>query len=214
VPCDGDPESEIAAAMIFESTDKPMDECRSIARDLTDEELKRLFRPLFDNYPVHSSLPRTFEMMDLSFDFEISASGFAQLKRHRMATIITQGYSPSKWEIPPVMREDADIAARFISLMREGQKLYSEVKGALGARAAEYCLCNANKRRVILKLNLRELYHFVRLRSDVHAQTEIRRISDSLVAVMKERYPVVTALLCGKDGYEKTRSEALSCEDL
>jgi thymidylate synthase ThyX len=63
-------------------------------------------------------------------------------------------------------------------------------------------------------MNLRELYHFVRLRSDVHAQTEIRRISDSLICVMKDRYPVVTALLCGKDGYDRSRSELLSCKDL
>jgi thymidylate synthase ThyX len=63
-------------------------------------------------------------------------------------------------------------------------------------------------------MNLRELYHFVRLRSDVHAQTEIRRISDSLVSVMKERYPLVTALLCGKDGFDKSRSQYLFCEDI
>jgi thymidylate synthase ThyX len=215
IPCHGeDPESEIAAALIFEATDMDMSECRSIARDLTDDELKRLFKPLFEHYPVHSSLPRAFEMMDLVFDFEISASGFAQLKRHRMATIITQGYSPLKWDTPSIMREDPNATARYIELMKQGQDLYREVKVALGEGPAQYCLCNANRRRVVLKMNLRELYHFVRLRSDEHAQTEIRRISDSLIWVMKERYPVVTALLCGKDRYDRIRSELLSCKDL
>lgn len=200
-----DPESEVIAALIFELTDMDLPTCRSIARDLDDDEMREFLRPVFEGYPVHASLPRAFEMMDIVFDLEISASAFAQLKRHRMATLITQRYSPRSWETPRIMLEDPDIAARYVDLMKRGAELHDRVKERFGPDVAQYCLCNADRRRVVLKMNLRELYHFVRLRSDVHAQSEIRRISDGISKVMVERYPVISSMLCGKDGFDDAR---------
>ncbi|MCU0799159.1 MAG: FAD-dependent thymidylate synthase [Candidatus Thermoplasmatota archaeon] len=208
--CD-DPETEIAATLIFENSSLPFCRAREIAGGMRDEELMDLFLPVFRNYPVHASLPRAFEMMDLTLSFHISASAFAQLKRHRMATIITQPYDPGLWETPEVFLSSKDLTERFWDLMKRSRELYGAITRAKDRNVAEYVLTNAHKRRVIFKANLREMYHFVRLRSDVHAQEEIRVISDMIVQEMKKRFPVVTAMLCGKDGYPGARERIMGC---
>jgi flavin-dependent thymidylate synthase len=211
-PCE-DPESEIAAAIIFQASDLPFGECRCVARELTDEGLMDLLTPVFSHYPPHAPLPRSFEMMDVTFHFPLSASAFAQLKRHRMATLIPQSYLPDEWETPPIMTEDPDVTRQYWDLMSRSRDLHEEIRGEIGEEQAAYALSNGHRRRVVFKLNLRELYHFVRLRSDIHAQEEIRKISERIVCEMRKHYPVVTALLCGKDRYGETIKRIPGCEE-
>ncbi len=211
--CD-DPESEIAAGILFELTDMDLGKCREVAMQMTDDDLLDLFRPVFSEYPTHSSLPRTFEMMDLTFDFDISASGFAQLKRHRLATILVKDYDPSRWYTPPLYVEDPETAREYVDLMRRSQDLYERIKEKIGKEAAAYVLTNAHIRKVIFKSNLREIYHFVRLRSDMHAQDEIRNISDKIVTVLRKHFPVVTAMLCGKDSFEEGKERIFGCASM
>ncbi|MEO0303997.1 MAG: FAD-dependent thymidylate synthase, partial [candidate division WOR-3 bacterium] len=66
-----------------------------------------------------------------------------------------------------------------------------------------YAILNATKRSVILKMNAREIYHFVRLRSDKHAQWEIREISDQITQLLREKEPIMFKYLSGKDEYLK-----------
>jgi len=210
-PCD-DPESEIVAALIFQNSNLSFTDSRCLARELTDEELMDFLLPVFSSYPLHSSLPRAFEMMDLTFDFSLSASAFAQLKRHRMATLITQGYQPGEWLTPSLMMDHPNLTKEYWDIMERSRDLHRLIKEEHGPNVAAYALSNGHKRRVIFKLNLRELYHFVRLRSDSHAQSEIREISDKIVDDMREHYPIVTALLCGKDSHSETKQRVLGCE--
>ena len=77
----------------------------------------------------------------------------------------------------------------------------------MGGHVAQYVLSNANIRRVVIKLNMRELYHFARLRSDTHAQKEIRDISERLVERASRHYPIVCKMLCGKDRYCEAKED-------
>ena len=39
-------------------------------------------------------MPREFEMADITFQAVVSAANFAQLKRHRLATLMAGDYAP------------------------------------------------------------------------------------------------------------------------
>jgi hypothetical protein len=67
--------------------------------------------------------------------------------------------------------------------------------------AADYILTNAHRRRVLLKVNSRELYHISRLREDATAQWDIRETTSQMHALADEVMPLVCLLLGGKDGY-------------
>jgi thymidylate synthase ThyX len=152
----------------------------------------------------HDSVWREFENIRLQFEVTVSASCFAQLKRHRMATVIKQGYLPSLGiSVPDSVRR-----ARQVGLLREAASSAARVSRKIASRtgsAGDYALLNAHRRRVLFGINLRELYHFSRLRSDVHAQWEIRRLSDRMCALAEEVIPSGSILLCGKDSFDERR---------
>jgi thymidylate synthase ThyX len=71
---------------------------------MTSKEKKVLFKTAFANLQAHDAVLRELENVDLQFELILSASCFAQLKRHRMSTIIAQEYDPQLGvTIPPSM---------------------------------------------------------------------------------------------------------------
>jgi len=130
----------------------------------------------------------------------ISATCFAQLKRHRMATLTTQPYDPNlDVTVPPSIRE---IGAEddFRRMVVRTNDVYSRLRSEM-EEAADYVLTNAHRRRVLLKVNARELYHISRLREDATAQWDIRCIAAEMSRLAKEAMPLTHMLLGGKDAY-------------
>ena len=85
--------------------------------------------------------------------------------------------------------------------MRETERTYDELRKH-SAPAAAYILTNAHKRKVLVKMNARELYHFARLRMDRHAQWEIRRLAEKMIGLAREKAPLTMTLATGYDGFD------------
>lgn len=84
--------------------------------------------------------------------------------------------------------------------MQQVEKLYYKLN-VLKPGLGEYILSNGHKLRVIFKANLREFYHFTRLRSDGHAQWEIRELSLKIEDILKKKIPLAAQMLKGKDAF-------------
>lgn len=69
---------------------------------------------------------------------------------------------------------------------------------------ASYVLTNAHRKRVLMRLNARELYHLSRLREDSHAQWDIRNVAHAMVTQAARVMPLTCMLLGGKDAYSTT----------
>ena len=159
-----------------------------------------LWRLLFRDMTEHDGAPREFEVATLTFEALISASCFAQLKRHRMMTLLPQPYDPALgFVLPPGIRA-AGLEPSYVTAIRACSSRAAEL-AAEHPLLAPYLLTNGHRRRVLIHLNARELYHFARLRSDHHAQWEIRSLSDQMLAQARAVWPNACALACGKDGF-------------
>ena len=167
-------------------------------REVFYEEFNRFFLEA----SRHESAPRLFELVDLTFEVIVSAACFGQLKRHRMASILASEYQTGLGvTVPPAVKE-ANLEEEFVEITRRPHGLHERLR-EIGSGAAQYGLTNAHRRRCIMKLNLRELYHLSRLRMDGHAQWEIRRVAREMVRKAQSRFPVAAAFLCGKDEFEQ-----------
>ena len=69
--------------------------------------------------------------------------------------------------------------------------------------AAPYILTNAHRRRALMRVNARELYHISRLREDSHAQWDIRNVSKAMTKEAKRAMPLAFGLIGGKDKYSE-----------
>ncbi|MBN1426560.1 FAD-dependent thymidylate synthase [Candidatus Fermentibacteria bacterium] len=156
-------------------------------------------RPVADGASALTVLPRAFEAVQLAFVVVVSASAFAQLKRHRMASILAQPYDPALGlTIPPTV-EAAGMAREFEELASRS----TEMRVAMAKdhpAAGAYGLLNAHRRRVLLVINARAFHQMARLRLDHHAQWDIRRQVGLMTDELRARLPSLARLLSVPEG--------------
>ena len=167
---------------------------------LSNARKKDLFLALFREMRFFDTPPREFELPDFTFDTVVSAACYAQLKRHRMATLIPGPYLPSLGFTMPEAFISSGIHDDFLRIIEQSESMYNELLSHFPS-AAPYILTNAHRRRVIVKMNLREIYHFSRLRQDEHAQWDIRQLADGMIREVRRHTPLGAMLICGKSDY-------------
>lgn len=173
--------------------------------DLDPEKKKEYMRKLFVDLGKHDRLPREFELADAEFAIIMSSSCYAQMKRHRMMTLLPFDYDPGLGLTIPKSVSAVGFEPKFRALLDEGSELFYDINTRNPA-VAPYVLSNAHRRPVILKCDLRELYAISRLREDKHAQWDIRNVVHEMVLLAKEVYPVITMYMGGKDSFDEVKN--------
>lgn len=199
-----DAELRLAACLVFASRGCSFAEALRAAKKASRRDLDRILRVPLRHLGPHDQAWRAFEEIGLRYELVVSASCYAQLKRHRMATLIVQDYDPSLGVSVPATMRESGIAPLLEEHARASGAFCRTWRRRLG-RAAEYALTNAHRRRVLFSCNLRELYHFSRLRGDASAQWEIRELSDGMCRLAARELPAAAALLGGKDVFPKLK---------
>ncbi len=195
-------DERILAVLAFRSSRKTYKQCYYAVRRMGREAKNRLFMKSLERMELYDRALREFEYANLTYSLIVSAGCFGQLKRHRMASIATQDYDPGLgWTMPPVIKE---IRAQedFKEIMEKSELLYYRIEKKLPGLGS-YILTNAHRKRVLMVINLRELYHVSRLRQDPTAQWDIRDKSEKMSHLAKKAIPITTQLLGGKSDYPK-----------
>lgn len=195
-------DNRIAAALLFSSSNFNYARCLKIAGKMMPRAKKTLFKTAFENLKQHDAVLREMENADLQFELILSSSCFAQLKRHRMSTIISQEYNPQLGvTVPPSIHAIGEQKA-FLEIMRQTQNAHEQIRNKSPLVSA-YVLTNAHRKRVLMKFNAREMYHLARLRADAHAQWDIRNLTEQMLKEAKKVMPLTLMMACGKDNFPK-----------
>ena len=194
-------DDRIVAALLFTSSGHPIEKCLNVASLMDPSQKEELIKGCLSNIKAYDAPLREFENVDLCFELTVSASCFAQLKRHRMVTLHTQEYDSALGvTIPPAIAE-VDATRPFRDMIAKTEEIYEKIK-KVSPSAATYILTNAHRRRALLKVNAREMYHIARLRADTHAQWDIRETSERMLALARRVMPLTMMLATGKDGFD------------
>jgi flavin-dependent thymidylate synthase len=197
-PSGGD--DAVLAALLHTVTRSSHRECLERVKAAGPAARKDLVRRALGRMEFYDFPPREFEHAELAYDLVVSASCFAQLKRHRMATLTWQRYDPALGATVPPSVEEVGAGKEFMDVVARTNEAHAVLEKAVGP-AADYVLTNAHRRRALLKLNVRELYHVSRLREDASAQWEIRQVAAEMSRQAKKALPLSCLLLGGKDAY-------------
>ncbi|MFC1511386.1 FAD-dependent thymidylate synthase [Candidatus Margulisiibacteriota bacterium] len=193
----------LIASLLHSSGNLPFKKCLQQAKKMGEGEKKELVKTCFKYAEFYDRPVREFEYADLTFNLVVSAACFGQLKRHRMASITSQIYDPALGVTIPEMIvrwKDGEMERKFKKIIKMTDKVYAQI-AENNPLAAQYVLTNAHRKRVLLKVNARELYHISRLREDKHAQWDISQISAQMTAEAKKVMPLSLMFICGKDSY-------------
>lgn len=168
-----------------------------IISKLPSNKKENIYKTIFDKMQFFDVPPREFELVDVTFQAAISASNFAQLKRHRIATLLPSNYDIDLGNTIPNSIHEIKLTKNFKNLIEDINNAYIKIKQSYGY-AADYILTNSHRRLVTMKMNLREIYHFVRLRADITAQWDIRNLANMLTSEVRKISPLASLMLCGK----------------
>lgn len=197
IPLTKNGEDDILAALFFRHYPRPYEQILNQVKNMKAAEKQKIFRSLLSGMCFYHKAPKVFELVDCLVRLSVSACCFAQLKRHRMATIITSDYSPEYHFVTPPTIKKTGSESKFSHSLQQITPLYDRLE-SVRSGLGNYILTNAHRRNVLFKANLRELYHFSRLRSDKHAQWEIRDHSRIIDKQLKELFPNACAVIKGK----------------
>ncbi len=195
-----DADLRVIAALLHASSSLPMNRCLALVEAMGAKEKKEIIRTGLRHMKSYDPPLREFENADLHFELVVSASCFAQLKRHRMATMTCQEYDPGLDITVPAAVSDIGMERAFREMIGKTEEVYDQIRRAAPAAAA-YILTNAHRKRVFLKVNARELYHMVRLRADRHAQWDIREVTEEMLTLGRKAMPLTFMLATGKDRF-------------
>ena len=197
-----DADKVIVASLLHTSSDLPYGQCRDMADKMSKEQQMDVLKTAWKNMQFYDSMLREFEYANLTFNIVLSAACFGQLKRHRMTTITTQPYDPRMGITVPESVKAIGMEKEFREIVAKSERVYYEISKKIPL-AAPYILTNSHRRRVLIRLNARELYHISRLREDAHSQWDIQNISRAMCGEAKKVMPFTFAFSGGKDGFNE-----------
>ena len=195
---------------IIDCTKKPIDiisRAAGTSYRKTDPSHKRL------NHCFKNGHMSVFEFAYFTARIEgISRACSHQLVRHRHASFIQESQRYTKvegddWYVIPPSFEGMEWA--FEGYMRDYLKTYeSALKAGVKPEDARFLLPEATKTNITMNMNVRELFHFLGLRTDRAAQWEIRELANEIKDKMKgvnEQWEKIISLWdCSNKG-EKTQ---------
>ena len=197
-----DADTELVAALLYAYSNKNFESCLNHARNMSFEAKETLIKQALASKESFEKVDRAFETVDYTFELIISATNYAQLKRHRMTTQLVQDYDPNLGCTLPESIKTIGKEAFFNETISKINDFYYDFAKAFPC-SRNYILSNAHRRRVLLKINARELYHFISLRDDEHAQWDIRNSAKEAENFVKSVHPLTAMLLCGKSSYRE-----------
>jgi thymidylate synthase ThyX len=113
---------------------------------------------------------------------------YFDVKRHRLMTQTPQPLTVELGYATPKVFVDAGFSAEYDRAMEAAAQAYREITRDFPYEAA-YVVPNACNRRVLLTMNLRELFHFAQLRGGPTGHFAYRRIAIKAYEIAKEVYP-------------------------
>lgn len=156
-----------------------------------------------DSLEIHmltqSERPRKLEQLAYSFLVSnVTLSGITHIVRHRMQLIIIpfiQGIEHSKFILLDTIKRDEGLTELYKNALETSNillKKFCENKEL--RRYSYYYALSRNLMDIMIKINARELKHFIRLRACNCAQWEIQNISIEMLKYLRKSFP---ELFCG-----------------
>jgi thymidylate synthase ThyX len=188
IKADPDAERRVLAASLYSQSGSSFSTIQAYVDEMNDAELDELAAQLLRELGRFDVPPRTLEHAFYSFEAVMDQGAYFEFKRHRMMTQTSQILRGDLGFALPKLIAEADFEKPYRKAMDLAQSAYEQL-AAWNPHVAAYIVPNAFNRRVLMTLNLRQLYHFCELRSAASAHFSIRRVALQMAEIVKETHP-------------------------
>jgi thymidylate synthase ThyX len=134
---------------------------------------------------------RAFEMVEYLFEMFTNFGMFRDLHRHRILTIERQLLSTKHGYDIPNEIIDSGIEKDFKDCMYLSDKVYQNIAKTMPIEA-QYAVNFAYRYPYFIKINLRELYHMIELRTSAQGHPDYRYICQQIYKKINDIHPILT----------------------
>ena len=188
VDYDRDAEIKITAACLYRAGGIDFEQAICQAQAMTTEQRADLIEAALADRGEFDVPVRELEHTTLTLDCLMDQGAYFDVKRHRIMTQTPQPLTTELGYAVPSAIAEAGFAAEYDRAMVTAAQAFREIAKDFPQEAA-YIVPNAYNRRVLLTLNLRELFHFAHLRGAPNGHFAYRRIALKAYEIAKEMYP-------------------------
>lgn len=190
VDYDRDAENKLVAALLYKHADATYHQIKNIVAAMPAEEKQKIVESALAKRASFDQPIRELEHVCYTFDILMDYGGWRDIQRHRMCTQTNQSVTIAHgYDIPEEIIE-AGFKEKFTQAMDKAIDLYNTLYAEF-PEEAQYAVPMAFKKRVLITWNLRELHHFISLRSGIKGHISYRRIAQECWRKLNEIQPLM-----------------------
>ena len=185
-----EPSAELVDEINPDEILRKLEMCGKVSRNSTLGDAENFVRSIIKR--GHESV---LEHVSLTFKIVCDRAIMAELTRHRLASFTVESTRYVKYDeltvIQPPLKSDEAIIA-FRCAIREHERNYQMfIANGEPPEIARSVLPQCTATTIYMTANLRELRHILKLRTNKAAHPQMRQIMNQVLAVFKEKLPVI-----------------------
>lgn len=193
---DPDGENKIIAALAYPYASIAYDHLVAFVRGLTGEEKEKLLCAAIGSPRSFDRGPRALETTTYIFEILIDYGAWRDIQRHRMCTQLAQQFTPQLGYVEPPMFSQIGLVDTYRRMRLASVETYHRLEEQFPADAV-YPLLLGFRVRTLFDMNLREAFHFARLRASPQGHPSYRRVAVRVWDHIRVVHPLLARYLPG-----------------
>ncbi len=187
---DRDSEDELISATLYPHVRHSLMQLNVLVQSLPVDEKVMIIKAAVGERKHRRDKPgRSFEHIYYTFDILADYGLFRDLHRHRVLTQQRQILSTEHGYVLPQELKAAGVEEKYVECMDAAKQAYEEIAKDFPLEA-QYVVPLAYNVRFYLKLNLREAFHLIELRSTPQGHEGYRKVVQLMYAEIEKVHPV------------------------
>ncbi|MFQ3662661.1 MAG: FAD-dependent thymidylate synthase [Chloroflexaceae bacterium] len=190
---DFDPQAELktVAAILYPHLDLPLAALYELVATMPESERVALINAAVGERATRFQRPgRAFEEPYYTFDILADIGAYRDLQRHRVLTQERQRFTVVHGFIVPPELEEIGVAHAYSAAMQQAAEVYTAMQAEF-PHEAQYAVPFGFRVRWRVKLNLREAYHLLELRSARQGHPTYRQIAQAMFREISAVHPTL-----------------------
>jgi len=188
---DYDPKADdkLVTAILYRYSKYPYDQIKKMVSRMEKKEKEKIVDEFLKRMDKHDWPMRELEHVNYTFDILVDYGAFRDIQRHRVCTQTNQDLTVDHGFSIPQEIIDIGLKEKFNDCMNLAKETFNEISKEF-PKEAQYVVPLAFKKRTLFTWNLRELNHFVKLRSKKEGHISYRRIAQQVFDEIEKVHPL------------------------
>lgn len=190
VDYDKDAENKLVASLMYRHSILSYAQIYATVKKLSRKQKEKIIDGALKDRGEFDAPPRELENIYYTFDVLMDYGAFRDIQRHRMCTQLNQPVTVIHGYETPEEIIEAGLGKKFSAVMDRAADLYNKLYAQF-PHAAQYVVPLAFRKRTLITWNLRELHHFIALRSGAKGHISYRRVAQACWTELNKIHPLL-----------------------